>query len=274
MILVLMAVIFYFFVQINTYELSKEVIEKIENAVCGILMLVIMIGMMCFKILEIAAFQTPKYMEQKAKIEFYEMQRKYDKLTTEQLQKLSSLRHDFKNHLYVILERVRKGRKEEAIEYIEKLCGYTEEAENIVLAKNEILSTILTVKKVACKRKNIIFQPEILCGEIYIEDIDLNIVVSNLMDNAIEAAEKCRKGNRKIVLKIKDVKRFLAIECTNTCQEHLEFKKNKLKTTKRDEENHGFGIGNIKEAAAKYGGRLEIICENGFFSMKIMMENM
>ena len=69
------------------------------------------------------------------------------------------------------------------------------------------------------------------------------------------------------------MKQFLAIECYNTCKEDLKIQENKLETTKKDNENHGFGIGNIKETVARYGGRLEFICEKGIFSVKIMMEN-
>lgn len=272
-VLILLMAIICFLIQIYRYELPKDIMKELENAICSIFMLVIIIEMIFFEILKKSIFQTRECMEEKAKLEFYEMQRKYDKLTTEQLKKLSALRHDFKNHLYVILERVKRKETEKAIEYIEKIQGYTEEAESIVMAENEILSTILTVKNAVCKSKNIIFQYEIACGEIYIEDFDLNIVVANLMDNAIEAAEKCKEGNRKILFKIKDVKQFLTIECSNTCQEILEFRQDKLKTTKTDKENHGHGFENIKETVIKYGGELEVTCKNGVFCIKIMMEN-
>lgn len=272
-VLVLLVAIICFLVKIYKYKLPKEVLEEIENATCGIFALVISIDIISFELLKNSISLTRETMEEKEKIKFYEMQRKYDKLTAEQLKNLSSLRHDFKNHLYVLLERVRKGEQVEAIEYIEKICGCTEEADSIVMAENEILATILTVKNAVCKSKNIIFYYEISCGEIHIEDMDLNIVVANLMDNAIEASEKCREGNRKIIFKIKIIKQFLAIECINTCQEHLKPGQSELKTTKADKENHGFGMGNIKETVAKYGGRCQIMRENGMFSIKIMMEN-
>ena len=272
-VLILLVAIICFLVQIYKYELSQEVLSGIENATCAIFILVIIIDMISFEILKKSIFQTREYMEEKARVEVYEMQRKYEKLTTEQLRKLSALRHDFKNHLYIILERVRREEKDEAIDYIEKICQCTEEAESIVMAENEILATILTIKNAVCKSKNIMFEYEINCGKISIEDIDLNIVVGNLMDNAIEAAERCDVENRKINFKVKDVKQFLAIECYNTCKEDLKIQENKLETTKKDNENHGFGIGNIKETVARYGGRLEFKCEKGIFSVKIMMEN-
>lgn len=262
-----------FLVQIYKYELAEDILEGIENATCGIFILVIIIEMISFENLKSAIFQAKRYAEEKTKLEMYEMQRNHYRLTTEQIKKLTALRHDFRNHLYVISERIRRSEYDEAISYIDKIGGCAEEASSIVVAENEILATILTVKKMICKNKEIEFEHEITCGPIHIEDMDLNTVVSNLLDNAIEASEKCELNQRKIVFKIKDVKQFLAIECSNTCKMKQAGKKHIFQTTKDNKDEHGYGIENIKEIVEKYGGQAEFTCEAGIFHVKIMIEN-
>ncbi|MBQ2802231.1 MAG: GHKL domain-containing protein [Lachnospiraceae bacterium] len=274
--LVLMIMLFAivcFLIQIYQYELSEEILAGIENATCGIFMLVLIINMISFEIFKSSIFQARKYAEEKARLEMYEMQRAHYRLTTEQIKKLSALRHDFKNHLYVIAERIRRGENKEAIAYIDKIGASTEEAGSIIVAENEILATILTVKNVICKNKDIGFVCEIACEKIHIEDMDLNTVVANLLDNAIEASEKCEKDQRNISFKIKDVKQFIVIECCNTCKEKSAGKKHIFQTTKDNKEEHGYGMENIKETVEKYGGQTEFSCESGVFSAKIMMEN-
>ncbi len=274
--LVLMIMLFTivcFLIQIYKYELSEEILAGIENATCGIFMLVLIINMISFEIFKSSIFQAKKYAEEKARLEMYEMQRAHYRLTTEQIKKLSALRHDFRNHLYVIAERIRRGEKEEAIAYIDKIGASTEEASNIIVAENEILSTILTVKNMICKNKDIDFVCEIACEKIHIEDMDLNTVVANLLDNSIEASEKCEKGQRNITFKMKDVKQFIAIECCNSCKEKTVGKKHIFQTTKDNKEEHGYGMGNIKETVENYGGRAEFSCEDGTFCAKILMEN-
>lgn len=272
-VMLMLVTIICFLVQIYKYELAEEILERIENATCGIFILAIIIEMISFENLKSAIFQAKRYAEEKTKLEMYEMQRNHYRLTTEQIKKLTALRHDFRNHLYVISERIRRSEYDEAISYIDKIGGCTEEASSIVVAENEILATILTVKNIICKNKEIEFEHEITCGPIHIEDMDLNTVVSNLLDNAIEASEKCEINQRKIVFKIKDVKQFLAIECSNTCKMKQAGKKHIFQTTKDNKEEHGYGIENIKETVEKYGGQAEFTCEEGIFHVKIMMEN-
>lgn len=272
-VMFMLVTIICFLVQIYKYELAEDILERIENATCGIFILAIIIEMISFENLKSAIFQAKRYAEEKTRLEMYEMQRDHYRLTTEQIKKLTALRHDFRNHLYVIAERIRRSEFDEAISYIDKIGGCTEEASSIVVAENEILATILTVKNMICKNKEIEFDYEITCGAIHIEDMDLNTVVSNLLDNAIEASEKCEINQRRIVFKIKDVKQFVAIECSNTCKMKQAGKKHIFQTTKENKEEHGYGIENIKETVEKYGGQAEFTCEEGIFHVKIMMEN-
>lgn len=272
-VMFMLVTIICFLVQIYKYELAEDILERIENATCGIFILAIIIEMISFENLKSAIFQAKRYAEEKTRLEMYEMQRDHYRLTTEQIKKLTALRHDFRNHLYVIAERIRRSEFDEAISYIDKIGGCTEEASSIVVAENEILATILTVKNMICKNKEIEFDYEITCGAIHIEDMDLNTVVSNLLDNAIEASEKCGTNQRRIVFKIKDVKQFVAIECSNTCKMKQAGKKHIFQTTKENKEEHGYGIENIKETVEKYGGQAEFTCEEGIFHVKIMMEN-
>ncbi len=272
-VMFMLVTIICFLVQIYKYELAEDILERIENATCGIFILAIIIEMISFENLKSAIFQAKRYAEEKTRLEMYEMQRDHYRLTTEQIKKLTALRHDFRNHLYVIAERIRRSEFDEAISYIDKIGGCTEEASSIVVAENEILATILTVKNMICKNKEIEFDYEITCGAIHIEDMDLNTVVSNLLDNAIEASEKCGINQRRIVFKIKDVKQFVAIECSNTCKMKQAGKKHIFQTTKENKEEHGYGIENIKETVEKYGGQAEFTCEEGIFHVKIMMEN-
>ena len=50
--------------------------------------------------------------------------------------------------------------------------------------------------------------------------------------------------------------------------EKIEIKNNTIKTSKKDTENHGFGIGNIKRTAQKYDGFVTLNCTDTEFSLK------
>ena len=50
---------------------------------------------------------------------------------------------------------------------------------------------------------------------------------------------------------------------------HNEIKNNTIKTSKKDTDNHGFGIGNIKRTAQKYNGFVTLSSTDKEFSIKI-----
>ena len=79
------------------------------------------------------------------------------------------------------------------------------------------------------------------------------VILSNLLNNAIEACEKCQ--DKKIIM-MKFIKEdSIIISVKNTCRNEAERGHNKMGTSKTENvEEHGYGITNIKEAVKRYGG--------------------
>ena len=46
-------------------------------------------------------------------------------------------------------------------------------------------------------------------------------------------------------------------------------KNGKIKTTKDDRQNHGFGLDNIKSALKKYDGLLDASCDDNQFTLDV-----
>ena len=53
---------------------------------------------------------------------------------------------------------------------------------------------------------------------------------------------------------------FLMMSLRNPCAEKPRIKGGTPETTKRDTKNHGFGLQNVREAAAVYSGELSFEC--------------
>ena len=90
----------------------------------------------------------------------------------------------------------------------------------------------------------------------HIEPMDICIIFSNAIDNAIEACEKVKNG-RYIFLGIKEFSCHTMILMKNPAAENWKGKKTFLQTPKNDRETHGLGIGNIRTALEKYQGTLD-----------------
>ncbi len=92
----------------------------------------------------------------------------------------------------------------------------------------------------------------------FIQDVDKISMFGNLLDNAVEAAEKCEEGSRKIDIQMyMGNKYFLVFRIKNTWVKKLRRDGERLLSTKKDFKNHGFGTAISRDLAKKYGGSLE-----------------
>lgn len=96
------------------------------------------------------------------------------------------------------------------------------------------------------------------------------MLFGNLIDNAIEAAEKSK--DKKIVLEISEKGEYLSILLSNSIDESVLESNANLETTKTDKEYHGIGVKNIKGTVMKYDGMIQYYEENSMFFCHILFE--
>lgn len=167
--------------------------------------------------------------------------------------------HEYKNQILCIESLIRKQAYNELVEYVSGLSGHLSKELDYISTGHVIVDAILNAKYHEMLEQNILFVFKIndLSG-INISDEDTVIILSNLLNNAIEACEKCQ--DKKIVkLKFIQEEDSIIISVKNTCNNGSENHRNKRGTSKTENaEEHGFGITNIKEAVQRYGGAYSI----------------
>lgn len=82
---------------------------------------------------------------------------------------------------------------------------------------------------------------------------------------------KVEEGKRYIHLGIRHLGENLVIEVENSCKQIIEVSKLGDVTTKKDKENHGYGIQNIQDAVCKYHGELIFKSTEGKFVAQIVL---
>ncbi len=103
---------------------------------------------------------------------------------------------------------------------------------------------------------------------ISMDIIDLSRCVGILLDNAIEAAEKCDKPSMKVALINKD--RSVLIIIINSCSEEIPIFKIYQKGFSTKGLNRGLGLSNLKQIIGKYTNvSLDTSIENGEFKQFI-----
>ena len=100
---------------------------------------------------------------------------------------------------------------------------------------------------------------------------DLCTIFSNLLSNAIEAAEK--SVEKRISMECRYTDENIVIITRNTFKNEGQFERSRIVTTKKDIEYHGFGIGNIKDAVKRNHGMFDIDIKNSVYSITVMLAN-
>ena len=143
-----------------------------------------------------------------------------------------------------------------------------------------MINKILNVYKTLCaklKRKllrNIETEYSVVIPDkLKIRDFDINIVMGNLLNNAMEAMEKIK--HKKFFLDISFEKNILFIHMENTYNGKEKKKGEIFLTTKSNKKIHGIGLKSIENVLEKYDGDI-IYCPDktkGVFKVDVMLCN-
>lgn len=157
--------------------------------------------------------------------------------------------------------------------YVRSLRQELQSFESLFRTGNQLMDIILSQKAEECQKKKIQLVPTVDGQALsMLEATDLCTIFGNALDNAIESCEKVAEENlRRITLKVCTVQGFLAIYVENPCTEEPRSEGGRFLTTKRDAENHGYGLQGIRQAAEKYQGEMEARMEEGCFTLTILI---
>lgn len=186
-----------------------------------------------------------------AQKDYYEMKQTSDN-------EIRRIRHDMKNHLICIRDLAAKGRDDELVSYIDEVSGAVSEADSLIHTGSGIIDAIVNEKAALARKLHIKFDWEGTVSGLNISAIDSCTLVSNLLDNAIEACEKVDIAKRYISLSFRRSEHFLLMTCENSSPRVVELSNGRPITSKSDRFNHGFGLGNIERCVEKYGGHLDL----------------
>ena len=101
------------------------------------------------------------------------------------------LKHDMKNHLLVIGSYLNSEDYEEAKEYTSQILDKLNAVHSYIETGNSLLNHIVNQKLETAREKGILVKAEIEnLSFANMKSMDFSAMLSNLLDNAIEASEK------------------------------------------------------------------------------------
>lgn len=196
-------------------------------------------------------------------------QKRYYEQLEYQQKEIRAIRHDMKNQLLALLGELENENIDRAINEIKGMLKEIEDTTAIFYTANSGMNAVLNFKVDEMKRKQICFSCEIdIPAELRIEARDLGTLIGNMLDNAIEACEKCF-GKRYISLKAVYHNYSLIIVCENSTTGYVEH----LLTEKADKTVHGIGVISMKQIVKSYGGEIELESYRESFRVSCILWN-
>lgn len=179
--------------------------------------------------------------------------------------------HDFKNHLALLYALMNDKQFDEAFQYVitirEPLIGY----ERRICTHNDTIDMVLNYKIAEARGKDIQVEAALEnCSGIKMESNDICSMISNLMDNAIEACEKVKIESKWIQIKIKYENEFWIMHISNSIAEKPSMRGEKFLTGKKNG-IHGWGMQNVTDVIEKYQGYLQHSYDDKQFEIKLFL---
>lgn len=230
---------------------------------------IIIVNVICFYMISALSKSNKETTELKLYRQQQEYRLQYAENIKKQYEEIRRIRHDMKQNFAVINALQKEQEYDEAVEYTNKCADKLSRFEDLIDVGNDFVNAILNTKLSLAKENDI----EVICSASKniagIEDIDLCNLFGNMLDNAIEACEKCIETAKLIEIQIVSDEYKLLITVSNTVSVPVLIRE--LKTDKPDSEMHGFGIKTIKSIAKKYNGTVDFYEENHLFNCQVLL---
>ncbi len=190
-------------------------------------------------------------------------------LITQSNEKIRLLKHDFKDHLFMLSSLYTSNQVEKIQEYTDKLlCGLENDA--VSNSNNFVIDSILNFKLSNLDHSDVELSLDINVPiAIDILAHDLTSVLSNLLDNAIDGCMKSVK--KQLDIKIDVQYGNLIIVITNSYDGKIIIENGEFKTTKIFQSNHGLGLRSVKNTLSKHDGELTIDYTSDTFCTSVII---
>ena len=194
---------------------------------------------------------------------FMYMQKQQYEYQLQQSVAVRHFKHDLVNHIGVLRELMNEKKTKEAKQYIETIWNIQDEFDLKIHTGDSFLDIIVNYYLYLALKENIEF---VVLGKLTqkmpLEMFDITTLMGNILQNAVEAAVKADVP--KIRVELIEHKKEIFIVVSNSVAKKFNTKTDFFMTSKKDKENHGFGLKNIAATVEKYHGEcyMESIVEN------------
>lgn len=179
------------------------------------------------------------------------------------------LRHDMKHHMNEVKLLAARGDTDSIEKYIDSMSEFLQNPDELVASGNMEIDSVLNYMLHKAKQSLATVEVKAQIPEDMKHSFDVNIILGNLLENAIEAAEQTDEKKLSVAVYFKQ--EILRIEIVNSYSGKLKRTGNRLFTTKADTERHGIGLQSVKSIVEKYNGIMDVSSKDNIFKVSLIL---
>lgn len=202
--------------------------------------------------------------------QFLSMQQaRYDNLRSA-IEETRHARHDLRHHFNHLSAMAEKGELEQIKAYLPNALSKLPNLE-MHFSDNRAVDSVIGYYCGSAQQENIPFLAQIDLPKVLpVDEMDVCLVLSNLLENALEASVKLHPGPRHIKVKAYiHSDHLLLISVENAFNGQIKEKDGVFRSSKR--KGNGVGIQSVRRIAEKNGGDSSFRYDDGVFSARVML---
>ena len=172
-------------------------------------------------------------------------------------EKMRAMRHDMANHMTIIEGLAQGGKNQELSEYVSEMQKRFYEIQPSIKTGNAVTDVVLSEVCDTCEKEQILFESNFgYPDDLQINPFDMSVILTNALQNAIEASGKIPSAKVTITSVTKE--RMFIISVKNLAESKVIINEEGLIESTKQDAGHGYGLKNIRSIAQKYRGDIEI----------------
>ena len=201
-----------------------------------------------------------------------DVQKTYHPQILQKEEELRAARHDFRHHMSAIRELASKGDTEKIIAYAQLYDERLGDTAQKAYCNHYIIDMLLRMYDGLSRRQNVEFAVTAALPEtLPYEDTDLCVLLSNLLENALEASAAIPETHRYIGVRVFIRMNHFALVVENRFSGVVKTKGNRLLSGKQ-KGREGIGTHSVRSICARYGGTADFrVSDDGIFRAEIIL---
>ncbi len=183
-------------------------------------------------------------------------------------QEVRLLRHDMRLLLSTLATALEDDNPEKAKELISAYTSLIDGTKQEYFCENDTINYVLSDFAAKCRQNHIDFHYTVELPQFRLDEMLFCSVLSNALDNALNAQLMLPRSERKIKLMLKHHEDKLLLSVKNPVFRMPQFVDGMPVTTRK---NHGYGTQSIRFMTEKLGGNCQFSVQDGQFLVRVVL---